>query len=821
MTIELAQSPGSDKRAPDLRVPGPHASGETSIMMTRCVLFWERAWPAVLPLLGVAYIILIISLLDIWRLVPGWLHALVLVLGGLAFAGLAWRDLRHLRWPKRREALARLEENGRAEHAPLQALDDAPFDASHSASKPTNALWRAHMTASAERARKARFGAARQTAETRDPYGLRFTALGLLAIAVIAAGSDWPARLAGAFAPGERSAGGKLVADLWIEPPAYTGKAPIYLLRAGQDIPDQTNQVNAPQGARLVAQINGRRRARLLFTTDTDEIRSNFERDGTAARTELVLTESGLLRLSLGSEEVRWPIGVIADNAPAVAFTELPARTDQALLAFGVAAQDDYGIAAARLEIRLDPDQERPLDAPAFDHHALNDFRQINLEGAAGAGAEQSFSLDLQSDPWAGLKVLAKVVVEDGAGQIGETEEAGVTLPSRMFFNPLAKTVIEQRQTLSVAAEDWRRAGRSFDAVTIAPEVFFEDTKDYLLLRTAFWRVMRQDGEGFEDAVEKFWPLALQLEDEALELARQRLEAAEEALRQALERGASNEEISRLVEELRQAMNDYLTALAQSGQSADQAPQNAEQLGQSDLDRMLDAIRDLAQSGASNAARQMLSDLENLLNNLRLAQGGAGGQAGEGPGGEGDAGASGRAGEMIGRQRELADDAFGRGQSFGESGDDLAESEGALGGDLDNLIDELQGGDEDPDGDAARALGQARNNMREAEQALRNGDFGAANDAMERAIAKLRDGAEELAREEMRQAQQGREGQEGVPLDPLGRPAGNAYGGGAEVPEETDAGRTRAVIEELRRRLGEPGRSEEEIDYLERLLERF
>jgi len=107
--------------------------------------------------------------------------------------------------------------------------------------------------------------------------------------------------------------------------------------------------------------------------------------------------------------------------------------------------------------------------------------------------------------------------------------------------------------------------------------------------------------------------------------------------------------------------------------------------------------------------------------------------------------------------------------------------------------------------------------MREAEQALRNGNFDAANDAMERAIENLRDGAKRLAGEEMRQAR----GRQGEALDPLGRPVGEADGGGVKVPEETDAARSRAVIEELRRRLAEPGRSEEEIDYLERLLERF
>jgi uncharacterized protein (TIGR02302 family) len=806
MTTELAHNSSREK----------HAPGEMTILAARGVLFWERAWPAMLPALGVASIFIMLALFSAWRLTPGWLHGLTLGLGALVFASLVWRDLRSLRWPARRTALARLEQDGRAEHAPLQALDDAPFDPA----KTANPLWRAHMTASAERARKARLAGVRPTAETRDPYGFRFIALGLITIGFVAAGADWRTRLAGGFTPGALASGGAFVADLWIEPPAYTGKAPIYLLRAGQELPDRPGQIDTPYGARLVAQINGRRRVQLRFITQDSETSAEFERDANAARTELALTQSGLLQLRLGADEVRWPIAIIADDAPAVAFTRSPAADDQGLLAFSFSAQDDYAIDAARLEMRLAPEQERPLDAPALDRAALSERRQIPIEAGARASLQQSVSLNLQSDPWAGLQVIAKVVVEDGAGQTGETKPVTVTLPVRKFFNPLAKTVIEQRQTLAVAAEDWRRAGRSFDAVTMAPEVFFDDTKDYLLLRAAFWRVMRQDGEGFDDAVEKFWPLALQLEDEALELARQRLEAAQEALRQAIERGASDAELARLIEELRQAMNDYLTALAQSGQTPEQAARNSQQLNQSDLDEMLDAIGDLAREGASNAARQMLSDLENLLNNLRVTEGGEGqggeGAPGQSAGGEGQAGPSGEAGELIGRQRELADEAFERGQAYGENGDDLAAAEDALGDNLDGLIDEIEGGEADPDGDAARALSQARNDMREAEQALRSGNFDAANDAMERAIENLRDGAKRLAGEEMRQAR-GR----GEALDPLGRPVGEADGDDVKVPEETDAARSRAVIEELRRRLAEPGRSEEEIDYLERLLERF
>ena len=69
---------------------------------------------------------------------------------------------------------------------------------------------------------------------------------------------------------------------------------------------------------------------------------------------------------------------------------------------------------------------------------------------------------------------------------------------------------------------------------------------------------------------------------------------------------------------------------------------------------------------------------------------------------------------------------------------------------------------------------------------------------------------------------QGRPGQFGDAegTDPLGRPAESLRGfdPSASFP---GAERARRVLEELRRRLGEPARPREELDYLERLLRRY
>lgn len=795
------------------------------------VLFWERLWPALLPALAPVFALAILSLFAVWRVLPAWTHAAALIaaLGASGFA--FYRLYRTVRWPGRREALARLEEGGWLAHQPLQTIEDRPF-----AADETSPLWQAHLQEMRDNASRARLRGPYATADRTDPYALRYAAPGLLAVALVAAGPEWGDRLALTLRPGAAQPAASAVADLWIEPPAYTGKAPIHLLRAGEPLAGAREQVNAPQGSVVVAQVNDARRGALTLRTRTEKLTAKTGGDA-GGRATLALGESGLLRLSIAGADGRWPIGVIPDRPPTADFIETPAATDDARLAIAVLMDDDYALAKGALRMRLDPDQPRPFDAPALDEASVREIRTVTIDGLAGAPGERRFDLDLQSDPWAGLVVRLQLVVTDGAGQTGRTEELSVRLPERPFFNPLAKAVIEQRQTLAVAPGDWRRAGRSLDALTLAPEYFYDRSRDYLLMRTAFWRVMRDgDGaakeEGFTKTVADFWPLALQLEDEALELARQRLEAAQEALMQALENGAGDEEIERLVEELRAALQQYLQALAQSGMPmAEGGQQDGEAITDGDLNDMLDAIRNMAQSGARNAARQALSELEQLLNNLQMSARGQGqGMGGEGQGqsGQSQGGAAGEAGDLIGRQRDLANRSFERGQEFGAEGDDLAGEQGGLAGDLEALLDQLgeSGGRDDPEGEGAAALREALRNMRDAEGALGRDDFGGAGEAMENAIANLRDGAESLA-----QAQAGQQGQEmigagegeatGPAVDPLGRPVGNAYGRGVDVPEKSDAQRAREVLEELRRRLSDGERSEDEVDYLERLLDWF
>jgi len=116
--------------------------------------------------------------------------------------------------------------------------------------------------------------------------------------------------------------------------------------------------------------------------------------------------------------------------------------------------------------------------------------------------------------------------------------------------------------------------------------------------------------------------------------------------------------------------------------------------------------------------------------------------------------------------------------------------------------------------------------MERAERALRQGDLDGAAQEEGNALEQLRQGAREMAQQMLRQmpSRYGLNDDSGE-LDPLGRPPqrtdGPDPGVGVKVPDQIDIQRAREILEELRRRLGEPTRPMLELEYLERLLKRF
>lgn len=124
--------------------------------------------------------------------------------------------------------------------------------------------------------------------------------------------------------------------------------------------------------------------------------------------------------------------------------------------------------------------------------------------------------------------------------------------------------------------------------------------------------------------------------------------------------------------------------------------------------------------------------------------------------------------------------------------------------------------------------------MEGAEDALRDGDMGSAIDRQAEAMDALREGMRNLGQalaENQQQQEPGQGQQEGnaqgqpseMQRDPLGRESGNGGQLGSEQSLLQDEVRRRAeeLLGEIRRRSAEQDRSEKELDYLGRLLDRF
>jgi uncharacterized protein (TIGR02302 family) len=366
------------------------------------------------------------------------------------------------------------------------------------------------------------------------------------------------------------------------------------------------------------------------------------------------------------------------------------------------------------------------------------------------------------------------------------------------------------------------------------------------------------------DVVSYMWNLALGIEEGDLSAAEKRLRQAQQALKDALERGASDEEIDKLMKELRQAMNEFLREFAERAQKnpnlADQM-QPGEELRQSDLDKLMDQIENLAKSGNRDQAKELLSQLEQMMNNLqagRQQQPGEGGQQGE------MRKQMNKLGEIMRRQQEMMNETFrmdqmqrgqrqrgqdgeeqlGQGEQQDNGGDNrgqeqgqgmtpeefaealkqLQEGQGQLRGDLESLMKDLEGLGIKP----GQGFGEAGEAMGEAETALGEGEGDEAVGQQGRALDALRRGAQDMM-QQMQQAMQGDQGggqeggrQQNSDRDPLGRPratTGPDFGDSVKVPDEIDVQRARQILDAIRKRLGNTLSPQIERDYLERLLE--
>src|SRR5262249_38608892 len=129
--------------------------------------------------------------------------------------------------------------------------------------------------------------------------------------------------------------------------------------------------------------------------------------------------------------------------------------------------------------------------------------------------------------------------------------------------------------------------------------------------------------------VASLWGLAVTIEGGNINGVDKALRAAPDAPKQTLERGASDGEAKKLTQDLRAALNNLMRQLAEQfrnnpQQLARPLDPNTKVLRQQDLNNMIDRMERLSRSGDKDAAKQLLDQLQQMLENLQMAQPGQG-----------------------------------------------------------------------------------------------------------------------------------------------------------------------------------------------------
>ncbi len=847
---------------PDPSKPLPDSDAASRLQLTQALqraqiaIAWERLWPHLARLMSVAGLFLVVSWAGLWLTLPFIARAIGLALFGL-LALAALFPLVKFRWPSREAALARLDRGTGIRHRPATALTDTLATQDPVAL----ALWQAQRERTLASIKRIRAGLPSPRLAIHDRWALRALVMVLLVATYVAAGEERSARVAAAFDWNGVLAPANIRVDAWVTPPAYTSRPPIILSAANHDASaPNADAMAVPAGSALIVRSSGGD-LDIVVGGGVNEIPATEQAPTGTHQRQFTIAGDGTAHVRAPSGQPQWKFAATPDRAPTIALAKDPERLARGSLQMSYKIEDDYGVTEAQAHFAARPADAtkgavgaRPLFEPPQFALALPNARTRN-------GVGQTVK-DLSEDPYAGADVTLTLTAKDEAGNEGSSEPFNMRLPERLFTKPLARALIEQRRNLALDANQNPQVYAALDALMIAPELFMPEAGQYLGLRSVARQLeSARTDDAMREVVANLWALAVIIEDGNITDVDKALRAAQEALKQALERGASDEEIKKLTENLRAALDNFMRQLAEQmknnpQQLARPLDPNSKMLRQQDLNNMIERMERLSRSGDKDAAKALLDQLQQMLENLQMAQPG---QSGDGDMEQ----ALNELGDMIRKQQQLRDKTFKQGQDSrrdrrGNKSNpgmgDLQQDQQGLRDRLKQLQEQLakrgmgqrgqkgekgqggqpgQQGDPGDDGDDD-SFGNADTAMGDAGGRLGEGNADGAVDSQGKALDALRKGAQSMA-QAMQQGdgdgpsdgpgnRTGRQQSGGNQSDPLGRPLhGREFGDDltVKIPGEIDVQRVRRILEELRRRLGDTSRSQVELDYIERLLKDY
>src|SRR5439155_14034140 len=180
--------------------------------------------------------------------------------------------------------------------------------------------------------------------------------------------------------------------------------------------------VQVPTGSALLAQVHGGGAVPRLGIDG--EARDFQPVDKQNFRVEATLTQGKQLSVLQGSAVLgHWPIKIIPDNPPTIAFAQPPKGTPRAALRLDYQAGDDYGVENVKMMIRR-PDAAKTGGNP---EEAIE--LELPLPGLHLKDAQATSYHVLSPHPWAGLPGEFSLAATDALGQTCEWAPVQVILP--------------------------------------------------------------------------------------------------------------------------------------------------------------------------------------------------------------------------------------------------------------------------------------------------------------------------------------------------------------------------------------------------------
>ena len=769
---------------------------------------------------------------------------LIIFIFGLSY--FLYTDAFAFRFPSRIDVDRRIESESGVENRPLSGLRDR---LANDERKDTRDLWersRDSLRALLPGLKRPRL---REQVAHRDPYALRCLIFMMFVFAALAAGPEWSVRLRDGLLPISLETIGKSKADRFtivITPPEYTAKPQMIL----SDRTIKGEVLKIPQDSGIKALVSGGfGTPRIVMGELTHEFNEAYE--------GIIPHESGELAVKQGLFTLGgWPYEIISDMPPTLEITSDSVEAlDDGTFGLGLSVKDDYGVQYLDMNVALD---EIVLDAPPIGSH-------ISLRRSVISPDGENFEInpiyDLAAHPWAGLPVDITFTAVDEIEQESDPRIIKAQLPERDFQHPVAKTLVALRKELIWNALDQTTYSKvSYDArvLSTAKDMIHNDIVVYLALRSIALRL--EYNEPSEDITRSviglMWDSALRVEDGDLSLAARRLRDAQAALERALQTPDMDEdEIARLMQNMRQALAEYLQEMAREmqkrmaeGMEMPQMFDPNSAMNQDALADFLDQMEQAMRDGDTKSAQEMLSQMQRLMDmmnpsmqaqipqDMQMMQQGVS-----------------ELQKLIEKQEELLEQTIKqadlmdmlRGLGLNNNQNRLSEEKQEAPpfvNTQDNQVEQealrfvlgkLMVEASEKIGEIPESMGLAEQEMRGSSEELGYNNPLDSIPFQMRALEYLRQSQEAMA-EQLQQrmvqmtgfmlsfgGQQGR-------LDPLGRPIGpdgglngDPRGSQVEIPDEAERRRVQEILEMLRRRAGDGSRPREEREYYRRLLKRF